>query len=89
MIVLFEQPDRISCCDLSFLRHRKVKAGSAALQEDFDRLGITKSDAKFVARHARLGHNELGRSNSKSVADVGRLFQDPFRREIFSQRGPG
>ena len=64
------QLDLVICADLSLSGHGKIEARPLAREESLHHVVGLKSQAQFVARKTRLGHDHFRRTDGELVPEM-------------------
>ena len=82
-----KQLDLIAGADFALARDLQVEAGAGTCQKALHHVVGLKTDAQFVARQAGLRDDYFRGTDSEAVAKMHGIFQQAFRREVFSENG--
>ena len=81
--------DRVAGADLAFFHHFQIESRSAGVEKSLDHVGAVEADPQLVARHPRLGDDQLGGPDTKSIADADRsVFDQAVGGEILAEGAP-
>src|SRR5258706_10650921 len=89
LVVTCEPLDHVPGTYVAFSLDSEIEPAAAAFEETLDHVVAPETDRELVAGHARLRDNEFRRAHPIAVANPDLIFQQAFRREVFTECAPG
>ena len=71
-----------------FLDYGKIESRASAKLKLLHHVRPPEPDAELVAGKSRLGDAEYGRPDAQTVAEVNRVFEQAFERQVFAEHPP-
>ncbi len=88
-LLFLDEFHRVALLDLTFARHREIKAAAATGQKTLDEVTPVEANSQFKAGDPRLRHAELRRPDAQPIADSRLRFRHPaFHGEVLAKRAP-
>ena len=84
-----DELDRVAGRDFSLALRREIETGSLALQESLHQVRTLEANPELETGHPRLRHDELGRADAKTIANLHLILEQTFAREILAESSVG
>ena len=81
--------DRVTGRDFSLTLYREIEPRSLTLQESLHQVRTLEANPELETRHARLGHDELGRAGAQAISNLDLIFEQTFTRKILAESSGG
>src|SRR6478672_2867410 len=83
-----EQSDVVAGADLALFDDSEVEPRASALEKPLHHVGAIEANRQLDARHSRLGDDELGAADAKTVADADVALDEAVGGEILAEGAP-